>query len=282
MSHAPTRKINSNFSLRKIYKYVYTCLNMKHEIIKQAFKLGNSAGVLLPVEWNGKKVSIKLIDKSISQEIFEILEEKNILKNTIGIFLAGSYARGEETEKSDIDILIITDTLDMQIKTGKYEIILVSKSKFEKSIIRNLYLSSLVNEAKAILNEDFLKQYKIQARKILIKKHLDEIKSITKINEKSIEADEEMGQNVSDETLYSIILRLRELYLITCLKYGKKPSTKEFIDAIKKLASEESYNAYLRTKNDLKTKRIIPVKEAKALIDAIKMHVKKLENGKKN
>ena len=103
---------------------------MKHEVIKQAFKLGNSAGVLLPVEWNGKKVSIKLIDKSISQEIFEILEEKNILKNTIGIFLAGSYARGEETEKSDIDILIITDTLDMQIKTGKYEIILVSKSKF--------------------------------------------------------------------------------------------------------------------------------------------------------
>jgi len=253
---------------------------MKHEVIKQAFKLGNSAGVLLPVEWNGKKVSIKLIDKSISQEIFEILEEKNILKNTIGIFLAGSYARGEETEKSDIDILIITDTLDMQIKTGKYEIILVSKSKFEKSIMRNLYLSSLVNEAKAILNEDFLKLYKIQARKILIKKHLNEIKSITKINEKSIEVDKEIGENVSDEILYSIVLRLRELYLITCLKYGKNPSTKEFIDSIKKIASEESYNAYLRIKNDLKTKKIIPVKEAKALIDSIKMHIKKLENGK--
>ncbi len=255
---------------------------MKHEIIKQAFKLGNSAGVLLPVEWKGKKVSIKLIDKSISQDILDILDERNILKNTIGIFLAGSYARGEETEASDIDILVVTDTLDRQIKIGKYEIILISKSRFEKSVIKSLYLSSLINEAKAILNEDLLMHYKIQSKKILIKKNLEEIKSIVKINEKSINIDKEMGQNVSDETLYSIILRFRELYLIECLKYGKNPSTKEFINLIKKISSEESYNAYLRTKNDLKTKKIISVKEAKALIDAIKINIKRLENGKKN
>jgi len=176
----------------------------------------------------------------------------------------------------------VTDTLDRQIKIGKYEIILISKSRFEKSVIKSLYLSSLINEAKAILNEDLLMHYKIQSKKILIKKNLEEIKSIVKINEKSINIDKEMGQNVSDETLYSIILRFRELYLIECLKYGKNPSTKEFINLIKKISSEESYNAYLRTKNDLKTKKIISVKEAKALIDAIKINIKRLENGKKN
>lgn len=49
---------------------------MVNEIIKRAFKLGNSAGVLLPVEWKDKKVMIKLIDKSITKEIIEILYEQ--------------------------------------------------------------------------------------------------------------------------------------------------------------------------------------------------------------
>ena len=85
---------------------------MKSEIIKQAFKLGNSAGVLLPIDWKNKKVKVQLIDKSINQDILEILEEKDLLKNVIGIFLAGSYAREEATESSDIDVLVITDTIN--------------------------------------------------------------------------------------------------------------------------------------------------------------------------
>lgn len=254
---------------------------MKYEIIKQAFKLGNSAGVLLPIEWKDKKVAIKLIDKSITQEILEILDEKGLLKNTIGIFLAGSYARGEETESSDIDVLIVTDNIDKQIKTGKYEIIFISKDKFEKSILKNLYLASLINESRAILNDYSLKYYKNKVRGILIKKHFDEIKSITKINEKSIEIDQEMKEKVSDETLYSIVLRLREMYLIECLKNSKNPSKKEFMDLIKRIASEESYNAYLRIKNDLKPKKVISVKEAMSLIDEIKKRIRNLEHGKK-
>ena len=254
---------------------------MKNEIIKQAFKLGNSAGVLLPIEWREKKVSIKLIDKSISQEIIEILDEKDLLKNTIGIFLAGSYARGEETEISDIDVLIVTNNVDKQIKIGKYEIILISKDKFEKSIIKSLYLVSLINEANAILNESFLEYWKNKTQNISIKKHIDDIKSMTRINEKMIEIDEELGEKILDETLYSIVLRLRELYLIECLRNAKKPTNKQFIKLIKRIASEESYNAYLRIKNDLKSKKVISAREARALIDEIKKRVANLEHGKK-
>ena len=267
--------------IHKVYKYVYTCINMKYEIIKQAFKLGNSAGVLLPSEWKGKKVAIKLIDKSIPQEILEILEEEGLLKSTIGIFLAGSYAREEETELSDIDILVVTDNIDKQTKIGKYEIIFVSKDKFEKSIRKNLYLASLINEAKAILNNDFLKYYKNKISGVSIKKHLDDIKSVTKINEMAVEIDEELGEKISDETLYSIVLRLRELYLIECLKNNKLPSNKEFVNLIKRIASEESYNAYLRIKNNLKSKKIISVKEAMGLVEEVKKRVGKLEHGKK-
>lgn len=257
---------------------------MEYEIIKKAFKLGNSAGVLLPIGWKDKKVSIKLIDRSVPQEILEILEKKELLKNTIGIFLAGSYARGEETEPSDIDVLVITDNINKQIKIGKYEMIFISKDKFEKSLIRSIYLASLINEAKAILNSDLLENFRNKIRKISIKKHLDEISSITKINEKSVEIDTELNEKVQDETLYSIVLRLRELYLIECLKNNKKPSNKEFVSLIRKIASEEPYKAYLRVKNDLKTKKIVPVEEAMRLINEIKKRMANLRqgHGKKN
>ena len=74
---------------------------------------------------------------------------------------------------------------------------------------------------------------------------------------------------------------MREIYLIECLKSKKNPTNKEFLNLIKRNASEESYNAYLRIKNDLKSKKIIPVKEARALINEIKKGLKGLGNGKK-
>src|SRR3989344_2835418 len=197
---------------------------MKSEIVKQAFRLGNSAGVLLPIDWKDKKVKVQLIEKSITQDILEILEEKGLLKNVIGIFLAGSYARGEETESSDVDILVITDSIDKQIKIREYEITMVSKEKFEKNIKKSLYLASLVNESKTILNDYFIKNYKAQILHPSIKKHLEDIKSVMKINETSVDLDEQMKSDVSDETMYSVILRLRELYLIGCLKDNKKHS----------------------------------------------------------
>ena len=253
---------------------------MKQELIKKAFKLGNSAGVLLPIEWINKKVSVKLVEESISQDIFEILEKSNLLKNTIGIFLAGSYARGEETELSDIDVLILTDEINKQVKIGKYEIIFISQDKFEKSILKNVYLASLINEAKAILNSSLLEIYKDKIGKVQINKNILEMECITRINNKVIEIDEELGGKVLDETLYSLILRLREIYLIGCLKNKKIPSNKEFLNLIRRVASEESYNAYIRIKNDLKSKKVIPVEEAKSLIEEIKRGIERLKHGK--
>ena len=254
---------------------------MKSEVIKQAFRLGNSAGVLLPIEWRNRKVAVKLIDKSITQEIFEMLDNEDLLANTMGVFLAGSYARGEEDEDSDIDILVLTDSINKQVRRGKYEILFISKDRLDKVIGKSLYVISLINEAKAILNNDFLKYYKNKISGVSIKKHLDDIKSVTKINEMAVEIDEELGEKISDETLYSIVLRLRELYLIECLKNNKLPSNKEFVNLIRRIASEESYNAYLRIKNNLKSKKIISVKEAMGLVEEVKKRVGKLEHGKK-
>ncbi|MDO8563396.1 MAG: nucleotidyltransferase domain-containing protein [Nanoarchaeota archaeon] len=254
---------------------------MQTEIIKQAFKLGNSAGVLLPIEWKNQRVSIKLIAKSISHEIFEILDNESLLGNTMGIFLAGSYAREEDDELSDIDILIVTDKVDKKIKRGKYDLFLISKEKLDKLIDKNLYLISLINEAKAILNNNLLENYQKMIIKNPIKINLELIKSAMKINEKILEINEEDGEKVYDGTVYSLVLRLRELYLLDCLSSSRKPSKKEFSTLIRKIASEESYNAYLRIKNDIKAKKVIPIEEARALFNEIRRRINNLENGKK-
>lgn len=255
---------------------------MRNEVIKQAFKLGNSAGVLLPNEWRGRKVSIKLIEKSITQEIFEILEDHDLLKNTIGIFLAGSYARGEETEDSDIDILIVTDNINKQIKEGKYEITLTTKDRLENSLKKSLYIISLIKESKAILNENLLNEYKGKITTFHLKEQIDEIKRIIRINKTILELDEETKDKfVMDGTLYSLVLRLRETYLIECLINNKIPTKKGFLNIIKKVATEESYNAYLRVKNNQKDKQVIPIEEAKSLLEELKKRTNSLEHEKK-
>ncbi len=256
-------------------------MKMETEIIKQAFKLGNSAGIVLPVEWRDKKVVVKLIEKSITKEIIDILDERGFLQDVMGIYLTGSYARGEENEGSDVDILVITNGIDKQIKAGKYEIVLVSKEKADKSLKSSLYLASLLNEARAILNNYLLEEYKSKIKEISLKKQINRIKSALRINNEAIDISEKLGEKVADETLYSVVLRLRELYLIECLKKNKEYSNKEFLKLIKKIASQESYNAYLRVKNDLKSKKVISVNEVKSLLSELEKRIKKLENDKK-
>jgi predicted nucleotidyltransferase len=253
-------------------------------VIKKTRAVGTSAGVLLPRSWLNKQVVVTLsvISKEeIASDVLKILADKNFLKNTMGIFLAGSYARGEETGSSDIDLLIITDSINKQIKIDRYEIILVSKSRLDKLIKNSIYLASLINEAKPILNSDILNFYKEKLKNLSIKKPLSEIKSMMKINEKMIDLDEELGEKVSDETLYSLVLRLRELYLMDVLINKKTPSNKVFLNLIKGISSEDSYEAYLRIKNSSNSKMVVSVDEAKSLVNEIKKRLKNLEHDKK-
>ena len=83
---------------------------MENELIKPVIRVGNSAGILVPKAWINGKAKVELISRpvNIKKDIIEILED--YLEDILGIYLVGSYARKEETEKSDIDILAITDS----------------------------------------------------------------------------------------------------------------------------------------------------------------------------
>jgi predicted nucleotidyltransferase len=251
---------------------------MKQQLIKNTIKLGNSSAVILPNTWKYKKVKIQLVEESITEDILEILLKSDLLKQTIGIYLVGSYARNEETEDSDIDLLIITDSIDKQVKQGIYEIIFISKKKFKERIGKSLYLTSLVRESKSLMNNEFIKEYKEIGLKLSLKEYLKEIKSMIKINKQIIDLDEETEDRVIDGTVYSVILRLRELYFLNCFKNKKEWNKKQFLELI---GDEKIYDAYLRIKNDKKTKDDSLVKDVKKVLETSEKLVKKLENGTK-
>src|SRR3990167_91548 len=100
------------------------------EIMKRTIKSGNASAVVLPKAWLNRNVKVELIDQSheiILQEVMEIVKSKMELSKIIGVYLVGSYAREEQDEHSDIDILIISEDVDSElIKVGSYEIMIVS------------------------------------------------------------------------------------------------------------------------------------------------------------
>jgi len=246
---------------------------MENTLIKQITKSGNSACVMLPKKYLNGMAKIEIIQepRNITKEILEILEQN--LKGILGIYLIGSYARGEQTEKSDIDILVITENENKKITKGKYEIMLISKESLEKTLKNNILpLLPMLKEAKSILNEQLIKNYKeIKLSKKNLKWHIETTKSMLKMQKEFISLAELEEENMPDGIMYSLILRLRETYIIDCLKNNEIPTSEGIKKLIRDLTnSEESYDAYLRCKSNEKEQEIIKTDIAKKIYDYIK------------
>ncbi|MDO8622987.1 MAG: nucleotidyltransferase domain-containing protein [archaeon] len=250
------------------------------ELIKNTIKLGNSAGVLLPKEFLNTQVKIILQPLDIERDILNILMEEKILENVLGCYLIGSYARKEQTIESDIDVLVITDKIDKRIVKGKYDILLVSKEIVDKKMDENIFpLLPMMIEAKPLINKDLIKNYvnTTLTRKNL-KWHIDTTKSAMKVVREYIKLAEEVEEKVRDAASYSLILRLRTMYIIDCLKNGKLWTKREFFSLIKKISgSLIAYERYLDSKNNNSKKAKLPIEEAKRLMNYVNQKNKDVE-----
>ena len=252
------------------------------ELIKNTIRVGNSAGVLLPKEFLNTQVKIVLQPLNTEKNILEILLEERILKNILGVYLIGSYARKEQTIESDVDVLAITDNINKRIKKGKYEILLVSKEIVDKKMKKDIFpLLPMITEAKPIINRELLNEYiHSPLTKKNLKWHIDTTKSAMKVIEKSIELSREMGMEESDSSAYSLVLRLRGVYIVDCLKKRRIWNKNEFLEMIKKIAgSLSAYEGYLRVKANKKMKYKLPPEEAKKLHDYILKKIKEQKDG---
>ena len=87
------------------------------KILKEVVSIGNGAAVYVPKEYSGREVLITLpegIDEIKNRILRSLIEW---MPNIIGVYLFGSYARKEEDMLSDIDILVVTQEKNEQIKS---------------------------------------------------------------------------------------------------------------------------------------------------------------------
>ncbi len=257
-------------------------------ITKFTRELGTSSGVVLPKNWINKKVQVTLLELSIEdilKEIIQILYKKELLKDIQGLYLTGSYARKDYDEKSDIDILAITKNTDKILQIEKYNLVLISENKLKKQIKENaLYIYPMIIEAKTLINKSLIETYKkSNLTKKDISNYLESTKKILKINKKMINLDKKLkSTKTADDVAYSLILRLRGIYILECLVKNKKYYKKDFMKLLKKIKAEQIYNRYLHTKtNNSTANNTILIKDAERLISDIKNKIKKLENDQK-
>lgn len=245
--------------------------------IKKAVKAGNSSAVILPRAWLNRDVRVELVKKTpeiILSEIFSIVKDYADLKDIIGIYLTGSYARGEENKDSDIDILVVTKSLDREmISERNYNILIISSELLNQKLKHDLFpVGSMIKEAKPLLNSSYLDSIDIKITRENVKWYLDTTEAKLKIIKKIIDRmRKENKKNLSDKIAYTLVLRIRTLHIIKKLMSNKKYSNKEFINIIRDISrGTNAYEAYLAVKNNLEEKNKISMEETERLYEYLK------------
>jgi|TARA_Y100000310_G_scaffold278773_1_gene297482 predicted nucleotidyltransferase len=243
-------------------------------LTKKTIKVGNSSGVLLPAEWLNGIVEVKLVEAPLNYDklinkILLILKDK--LLDVESLAITGSYARGEQIKNSDIDILAITKKIDEHLRIENFDILFLTEKKIKEDFEKNpLPLLPMLKEAKPIINNNLIEKYaKYPLNKKSLKWHIDTTKSAINLAKKDLKISKEINMNAEDAVSYSLVLRLRTLYIINCLRKNKIWKSVEFLNLIKNITgSVEAYNGYLRVKNkkDKKYKSKLKIIEAERLI----------------
>lgn len=251
--------------------------------IKKTIKAGNSSAVLLPRSWLNKEVRVELIKKTpkeILLDVINIVENHIDIKEIIGIYITGSYARGEEQENSDIDILVITHDIDKEmIIDGIYNILIISSELLKQKLNHDLFpIGQMIKEAKPILNSDYLNSIEVRVSKKNIKWYLNTTEDKLKIIKKVLEKTKNKNKKyIGDLVAYTLVLRIRTLYIINKLIKNEDYSKKDFFEIIKKISKgSNAYERYLAVKNNLDEKEGISLDETEKLYRYLKDQLEKI------
>src|SRR3989344_1204288 len=256
--------------------------------IKTTVKAGNSSAVILPRSWLDKDVRVELVKKTYETMLLDVINisKRYIdLKEIIGVYLVGSYARKEEDENSDIDILIITNNIDKEmISEGIYNILIVSSKLLKQKLDEDLLpVGQMIKEARPLLNSDYLSSIEVKITKKNVKWYIDTTEDKLKIVKEAVKRTKKNNKNcINDIVAYTLILRIRTLYIIKKLMENQEYSKKDFVRLIKKISKGgNAYERYLAVKNNLKDKKGDSVKLVRNTRDKLskeKINLKEINN----
>ena len=255
----------------------------QEQIIRKVTGIGNGAHVFAPKEWMNEEVILVRVPKeAIRERVLDSLSPH--LKDIVAVFLYGSHVRNEQEEGSDIDLFVISGKkLEMNSK-GKLDIIVVQEDKINKAIETNpILFYSLLREAKPIINSSFLA--KLQKQKInpsYFNKFIEDTESMIRMNREFIDLDRLDGEVLkSDSVIYSLILRLRGVFLIRSLitkgEYSNKLFKKWIEKNIERIEYEKIYNIYRAVRDKKEIKEKIDIKQAEELTSLLEKEILKLK-----
>jgi len=256
--------------------------NPKEQLVRIVSPVGNGAHIFAPKEWINEKVLIvRLEKKSIKEEILQRIYPH--LDKIMGVFLYGSQARGEAIENSDVDVLIIAKEKFKIVQEEKFKFIVIREASLNDSIKTNpIMMYSLFKEAKAIINDEYLNKLRqIKINPGLFKSFIQSTKESIKSDEEIIELDKKTGKTISNSVIYSLILRLRGVFIIKSLLNKEKYSNflfKTWLNHNCKIDYEEVYSIYQALRSGKKLKDKAPIEFGKVLVDLLKEELKKLES----
>lgn len=264
-------------------------LQVKEQIVKNVVKSGNGGAVWVPRSWLGQEVVVILPEKpklSLKEKIIHMLEP--YLKDIAAAGIYGSYARNEQTEDSDLDILVITADKDLRLrfKEKKIEITSLTAEKLKRAIESHpaIYYQ-MIREAIPLINAPMLEELKkLKPGKKSFKAYIEEAKEHLKSNKELIELD--AIDNIylkSYSALYSSMLRLRGLFIIRCILNNEEFSNKKFKKFLagKGLSSKEvkdSYKAYRAIRDNIDAKRLkIKLDTARKILSILEKELELVE-----
>ena len=214
------------------------------KLTKTVQELGNGGHIYLPKELIGQQVVVIATksEEEIRKEVLNILFP--YLSHVKGVYLHGSYARGEQTPESDIEILVVADKkLSIDCRVGRYDITTTTLEGIKKTIDKNAPLIlPMVKEAKAIINDsliDWLRKEKITKKNI--KWYVETTGSALKVVE--ILVGDEMKSSIPN-IVYTLMLRLKGLLSIKLLKEGRGYSNKALFQYLAGNGIEEGKELY--------------------------------------
>ena len=256
-------------------------------ITKKAMAVGNGAAVYIPREYLGCQVSVILPEtvETLSRKIIETLAGH--MQNIAGVYLFGSYARGENTLSSDIDVLIITQDEDKSLKSlfPNTDVRVLTLKKIKILIDKFPVITlPILKEAKTLINPILLEELKNSRINYKnFKWSFEDIKRTIKIIEAFIELDEE---DISISHIYSLIMRARVCFMIDCLLNNNLFSNKGLKEKmVKQGLSAETYESYYKiyqkVRNNQEANGKINKNEIVRFIEIIKKYAYALENESK-
>lgn len=254
------------------------------QLVRTVSVIGNGAHIFAPKEWLGEEICIvRTRKKEVKEQILEVLAP--FMEYVKGAYLYGSRARGEAGPDSDVDLFVITSK-KLTIKKEGFEIIALEEESIGKAIkISPIMIYSILSEAKPIINSELLEtiKKKYPLKKSDLASFLEDTKRMISINKTSLELDKEIEKYADSSSIYSLILRLRGMFIIKLLLKGKQYSKKAFRKWIESNVKGIDYNSfhdiYFAVKMDqkAKAKSKIPIASAESLLAFLEKEVKKYD-----